>query len=254
MSSTSWEKVHDWYDEIVGAEGHYYHQHVLLPRLMPLLNKPPKVLDIGCGQGILARALPKSSSYVGLDSSPSLIAKARKLSKHTFLIQDACLPFTLQEQAFSHAVILLALQNMKDPLPVFENAARHLIDHGQLILILNHPCFRIPRQSGWTIDEKKQLQSRRIDRYMTPMEIPIATHPGHGKDSSTSLSYHLPISAYSEALCKAGFCLDKIEEWCSDKTSSGKASRRENRARQEFPLFICLVARKDPHLLSSQRR
>jgi hypothetical protein len=141
---------------------------------------------------------------------------------------------------------------MAAPLPVFQNAAAHLMPQGKLVLVLNHPCFRIPRQSGWIIDEKKQLQSRRIDRYMTPLEIPIFTRPSQQECSASSPSYHLSLSAYSQALLKSGFCIDLIEEWCSDKKSTGKAARRENRARQEFPLFLCIVARKDPHLLSSQ--
>lgn len=250
--STSWEKVHDWYDDIVGAEGHYYHQHIILPRLLPLLDRPKKILDIGCGQGVLARHLPKGTPYVGIDSSPSLIKKARQLSRHPFLVQDALEPFTLDQKDFSHAVVILALQNMAAPLPVFQNAAAHLMPQGKLLLVLNHPCFRIPRQSGWIIDEKKQLQSRRIDRYMTPLEIPIFTRPSQQEGSASSPSYHLSLSAYSQALLKSGFCIDLIEEWCSDKKSTGKAARRENRARQEFPLFLCIVARKDPHLLSSQ--
>lgn len=253
-SGTSWEKVHDWYDDIVGAEGHYYHQHVILPRLLPLLGKPKKILDIGCGQGVLARSLPKGAIYLGLDSSPALIKKARQLSKHPFIVQDAGQPFSLDDKDFSHAVILLALQNMAAPLLVFTNAAAHLADHGKLILILNHPCYRIPRQSGWIIDEKKQLQSRRIDRYMTPLDIPIFTRPSqqNREEAGSVTSYHLPLSAYSQALAKSGFCIELIEEWCSDKKSTGKAARRENRARQEFPLFLCIVARKDAHLLSSR--
>ncbi len=251
--STSWEKVHDWYDDIVGAEGHYYHQHVILPHLLPLIASSKSLLDIGCGQGVLARHLPKSARYVGIDSSPSLIAIARKLCPQaTFFVQDALQPFSLKDKDFSHAVMILALQNMADPIPVFENAARHLAPQGKLVLVLNHPCFRIPRQSSWAIDEKKQMQSRRIDRYMTPMEIPILTRPSQQEDSTSSVSYHLPLSSYSLALGKAGFCIERLDEWCSDKTSHGKAARRENRARKEFPLFLCIVACKTTHLLSSQ--
>lgn len=249
---TSWEKVHDWYDDIVGAEGHYYHQHVILPRLANLLGKPKKVLDIGCGQGVLARHLPKGTAYVGIDTSPSLISQAKKLSRHTFHVQDALEPFKFEDKDFSHAICLLALQNMADPLPVFQNAAGALLQSGKLILVINHPCFRIPRQSGWIIDEQKQLQSRRVDRYMTPLEIPIFTRPGQKENSTSSLTYHLPLSAYAQALHQAGFAIETIQEWCSDKKSTGKAARRENRARQEFPLFMAIVARKETPLLSSK--
>jgi len=42
-----------------------------------------------------------------------------------------------------------------------------------LVIVLNHPCFRIPRQSGWGIDEKNKLQFRKVIKYMSPMEIPL---------------------------------------------------------------------------------
>ncbi len=245
--STSWEKVHDWYDDLVGAEGHYYHQQIIIPRLLPLLGRPKKILDIGCGSGILAHHLPKATSYVGIDNAPSLIAKAQKstrLEKATFLVQDATLPFSLEEKDFSHAAIILALQNMATLLPVLQNAADHLLPSGQLLLVLNHPCFRIPRQSSWAVDEKKQLQSRRTDCYMTPLEIPIFTRPSQKEHSPTVCSYHLPLSATTKTLFTAGFAIDLIEEWCSDKKSYGKAARRENRARREFPLFLAIRAHK----------
>lgn len=260
-SGTSWEKVHDWYDDIVGVEGHYYHQNVIMPRLMPWLEKATKILDIGCGQGILARYLPKNALYVGIDSSPSLLAKARKLSanrKHTFRVQDATQPFSLEHKDFSHAVLLLALQNMATLLPVFQNAARHMQLGGKLLLVLNHPCYRIPRQSSWVHDEKKHLQARRVDRYLTPLEIPIFTRPGQKENSTTSLTYHQPLSAYSKALYQAGFCIEILDELCSDKKSYGKNARQENFARKEFPLFLLVVATKvdesERALLSSPQK
>jgi hypothetical protein len=32
----------------------------------------------------------------------------------------------------------------------------------------------------------------------------------------------------------------KLEEWISNKTSEGKNADRENTARKEFPMFMCL--------------
>jgi hypothetical protein len=37
-----------------------------------------------------------------------------------------------------------------------------------MVLLLTHPCFRVPRQSGWGWDEQRKLQYRRVDRYLTP--------------------------------------------------------------------------------------
>jgi hypothetical protein len=42
----------------------------------------------------------------------------------------------------------------------------------------------------------------------------------------------------------AGFAIDVIEEWTSDKESEGRAARMENRSRSEFPLFLAIKAFK----------
>lgn len=247
VKDTSWEKVNEWYDDAVGRHGHYYHQHVILPNLLRLLNRADHVLDVGCGQGILARELSKEVHYCGLDSSSSLIAKAKALTpsrKADFFVHDAERPFTLNKQPFSHAVIILALQNMRKTQAVIENIYKVLVKQGKLLIVLNHPCFRIARQSGWSIDDKKKLQSRRIDSYMSSMEIPIQANPSKGEVSSQTITFHHPLSFYSKILHDAGFCIDLIEEWCSDKTSTGGAARMENRARKEFPLFLAIVAKK----------
>ncbi len=249
MESTSWESVTNWYDKTVGKEGHYYHQQVIIPKLLELidLKDKPHLLDLACGQGILARQLPKKAAYTGVDISASLIQAAKKydsLPNHRYIVHDATEPLPFEPATFTHAVIILALQNIAEPRKAIENAYRLLKPKGKFIIILNHPCFRIPRQSGWEIDEGKKLQYRRVDRYMSELKIPIQTHPSKGEKSSQTLSFHRPLSFYSKALCEAGFSIRLIDEWCSDKVSTGKAAKMENRAREEIPLFLCLVAEK----------
>ncbi len=247
-NETSWESVGSWYHEKVGEKGHYYHERVILPKLLSLmqLSSASRLLDLGCGQGILARHLPPQVAYVGIDMSDTLIRAARKMSKaknHRFLVGDAAEPLAIQG-TFSHASILLALQNMAEPGKVLDNARHFLDPGGQLILVLNHPCFRIPRQSSWQIDAEKKIQYRRIDRYLTPLKIPIQTHPSQKQGSSQTWSFHHSLSDYSRWLKEAGFAIELIEEWCSDKKSSGKAAAMENRSRKEFPLFLTLSARR----------
>jgi SAM-dependent methyltransferase len=248
--SSSWEKEHDWYDRIVGSKGHYYHDHVILPGVLKLLklSSTSSLLDLGCGQGILARALPKEIVYTGIDLSPSLIRAAKKYAAHKlqrFLIGDVTRPLPLKEK-FTHAALILALQNIAEPLAVFTEAAKHLHQGGKLIIVLNHPCYRIPRQTHWQVDREKKIQYRRVDRYLSPLKIPIQMHPGEharDKDFSETFSYHFPLSQYSQWLHRAGFVIELIEEWCSDKKSIGKAAAMENRSRKEFPLFIALACR-----------
>lgn len=243
--STSWESSHRWYDSIVGEKGHYYHENIVLPNSLRLLNLKAgdSLLDLGCGQGVLERALPSNVHYVGVDASPSLIQSAKKKSKRPFYVADITQPLSIKEGPFSHAALILVTQNLEHPEKAFKNASQYLKPQGKLLIVMNHPCFRIPRQSSWGIDEAKKLQYRRIDLYMSSLKIPIQTHPGKKGDSAITWSFHRPLSSYFKALSKAGFLVETLEEWISDKKSTGSRASMENRSRKEFPLFLTLLLR-----------
>jgi len=249
MLDTSWEKSGKWYKNIVGDEGHYYHQKIILPHTLRLLKlqKGDSLLDLACGQGVLERQIPEEIDYVGVDLSTTLIDEARSKSKkvkHIFGVADVSKPLPIDKKDFSHATIILALQNIRKPFGVIKNAKDHLKIGGKLLIILNHPAFRIPKFSHWEVDQNKRIQYRRIDKYMKPIEIPISTNPGKGERSEETWSFHYPISAYSEMIFDNGMVIEKIEEWVSDKISTGGAADMENHARKEFPMFMAILVKK----------
>lgn len=246
--STSWEKIKPWYHKLVGLEGHYYHKHLILPRLGELMQIKPesKILDLACGQGIFGRQIPPSVDYLGIDIAPSFIQAAKKddpSSKHHYQTADITKPLSLAV-SFTHALIMLAIQNIEHPVKAFHNVSSALIQGGRLFIVMNHPCFRIPRQSDWGVDKEQKIQYRRINRYMSPLKIPIQANPGKGKQSVTTLSFHHPLSSYIQWLNEAGLSLIGMEEWCSPKESEGGAAKMENLSRQEIPLFLLLIAEK----------
>lgn len=251
MVNTSWESISNWYKQQVGKKGLYYHQEVIFPKLIPILknilSNKSSVIDIGCGQGIATTIIPKNCFYLGLDNSKSLIQSANEQHKSSFqkfLYQDVCKPFSLEKKDFDLALFILSLQNMAHPDQAIQQVAHHLKDSGRIIFVLNHPCFRIPRQSDWGYDENSKTQYRKVNCYLSPLKIPIALAPSQ-KKSPVTWSYHHSLSEIMNFLASANLLIEEMHEWCSNKVSTGGRKKAENRARGEFPLFLTLVAKKD---------
>lgn len=246
---TSWDKVADWYDKHVSTSSDY-HSELIVPRALELLSpaRDEKIIDIGCGQGVFAAELAgKGVKVVGVDSSKKLIdfAKKRtaKLNIQYFVMDASCLE-GLQDGTFDAASSILALQNMDNLGKVISEISRVLKPGGRLLAVMNHPCFRIPRQSGWGFDEKRKLQYRRVDRYLSELKIPIQMHPGAAPGVVT-WSFHRPLSSYFGELAKNGFAVTALEEWSSHRKSApGGRARAEDSSRNEIPLFLALKAVK----------
>ncbi|MCG3126664.1 MAG: Ubiquinone/menaquinone biosynthesis C-methyltransferase UbiE [Phycisphaerae bacterium] len=251
--STSWDHVASWYDRLVGDEGSDYQRHVIIPAALRLLNPQPgeTFLDLCCGQGVLARALLDSSAkrVVGVDASPKLIDAARARgsdSRLSFIVRDVRRLGDLTSGEFDAAACLMSLHDVDDVDAALRGAAAALRVGGRLVLILMHPCFRVPRQSSWGWDDEKKTQYRRLDRYYSPMEIPISVHPGRTASPVTQY-YHRPLSYYLNNLARAGLALSVCEELLTHRVASpGAHSRGENRAAAEFPVFLGLRAERVP--------
>jgi ubiquinone/menaquinone biosynthesis C-methylase UbiE len=246
MVDSSWQKVSKWYNKSVGGEGHYYHRKIIMPNLRRILKNKKSVLDLACGQGVLERNLDERIEYAGVDLAKNLIREAsdKKINRnHKFYVADVSKDLTIEKRDFDAGAIILALQNIKKPFGVIKNFSKYVKKGGLLVIVLNHPIFRIPQHSSWGTDLENKIQYRRIDDYMTPLEIPIKAHPGK-KSTEETVSFHYPLSTYSEMLLNNGFMIEKIEEWVSDKKSTGSKAKMEDKARREFPLFMAIIARK----------
>jgi len=246
--NTSWEKSADWYDRIIGAQGSELYQNVVIPGALALLqpHSGESILDLGCGQGVFSRAIAaKGASVTGVDLSPTLISKAKTYPKAKdirYRARDAANIEDLGE--FDGISAILCIQNMPHLDRVAAACAKVLKPGGRMLWVLNHPCFRIPRQSAWGWDEDRKIQYRRLDAYASDMEIPIIMHPGQEKSEST-VSFHHGLQNLMLPGFAAGLSLAGLQEWHSHKSSEpGPRSRAENRSRREFPLFLALLWQK----------
>jgi ubiquinone/menaquinone biosynthesis C-methylase UbiE len=248
---TSWDPVADWYDGWMGKGGSEHHRQLAIPAVLELLGPQSgeEILDVGAGQGVLAKPIAEArAKYTGVDISEKLLRRARKYHgrRGRFIQGDArCLAKVpgLRAGEFDAVVFLLSIQNM-DPLEVvLESAAWALKAGGRLVMLLTHPCFRVPRQSGWGWDACRKLQYRRVDRYLTPLSVPRKSYPG--KEKGVTLDFHRPLQDYVNGLAGCGLTVDCIREIPTHKVyASGPRSRAKNAANREVPLFLGLRAIK----------
>ena len=261
-TKTSWGNVADWYDGLLEKSEDSYQEKVIMPNLLRIVDPKPgiKILDVACGQGYFSRAFHNNGAQVvGCDISQELVGLARNHSPKeiTYHIASADnLAFLDKSQTFDVVTIVLAIQNIKEMRTSFAEASRALKPGGRLVLVMNHPAFRIPQSSSWQWDEKSKAQYRRIDAYMTDNQIKIDMNPGEkgkaqgarGKAQNASIqtvSFHRPLQSYFKAMNSAGFAVTRLEEWISHKQSQeGPRADAEDRARKEFPLFMCVEGRK----------
>jgi len=245
---TLWDQASRWYDSLVGSQGTDFQKDIIMPGVFRLLEvgKKDRVLDLACGQGVFSRFLAKKGIHVeGLDSSSELLkhARARSGPSIKYHVGDAGDAKNFKENVFDGIACLMAIQNIEKMDMLFKSAGQWLKAGKCFVVVMTHPCFRIPRQSHWGWDEEKKLEYRRVDHYLTETAVPILTPPFADPDSYT-LTYHRPLQSYISTLVQAGFCVDAMEEWISNKNSlPGKRSKAENRARKEIPLFLALRAR-----------
>lgn len=247
---TDWGTVASWYDGHL-KDDDTYHAKVVAPNLIRLTHLKPSesLLELGCGQGyFLEKFYQYSKNLTGVDLGGELIAIAKRNNpKVEYLTASADDQTLLEGRVFDVVTVVLALQNMKDLSGVMNNVRRLLAPGGRVLIVLNHPAFRIPQFSDWTYDEKRGTQSRRVDAYLSEKEISIDMNPGSAKpaDKKVTPSFHRPLQVYAKAFAKAGFAISKIEEWISHKESQpGPRAQAENAARKEFPMFMCLELRR----------
>jgi SAM-dependent methyltransferase len=246
---TSWDPVASWYGEHLGKSG-TYHETVVVPNLIRIVNpkSSEKIIDVACGQGIVSRALAKSGAkIVGVDLSSLLINEAKRQSSEiSYEIRSADNLEGFPNASFDKACLVLALQNIENYQSAIGEVARVLKPNGLFTIVLNHPSFRIPKRSSWQFDDKEGIQYRRIDGYLSESQIEIVAHPGD-PESSTTVSFHRPLQSYVKAMRKFGLVIVRLEEWTANPEKESEPGPRkfaEDRARKEFPLFLCIETKK----------
>ena len=270
-TATGWDHVAAWYDKLVGEGQSDHHSAVIVPGALRLLDLKhgERLLDVACGEGVLARAAAQLGARVtGVDASGRLIDAAQKRAgaNERYTVGDAQQLDTLGlrgegEPPFDAVSCVMALMNIDSIEAVFRGVRALLGGDGRFVAVVLHPAFRAPGQTSWQWDEPTEedqprhgrrhdnghKQYRRVDGYLTPYAHPIVMNPGaasRGRRPVTTTTHHRPMQSYIAALARCGFAIDALEEWPSQRTSEpGPRADEENRARREIPLFLAIRAR-----------
>jgi ubiquinone/menaquinone biosynthesis C-methylase UbiE len=270
QKSTSWGKVATWYDKMISDENSYQNK-VILPKVIKILedntskNNSETILDLGCGVGFFTEKyhnrfvdqkadIAIKNKIIGVDIGAESIEVAKSktnegIEYHANTAES--LPF-IKNMAVDKITIILALQNIKFAQKCISECGRVLKKNGKCIVVMNHPYFRIPKNTSWNWDSENFMQYRRVDRYLSPFEIEIDMNPGKKnktpkeKKEALTLSFHRPLSWYVSEFARQGLVVEDMQEWIShiQADQGPKKTPSLEFARQEFPLFMCLVLSK----------
>jgi len=246
---TSWNNVASWYDELFKNDDSYQAK-VVLPNLLRILDLKTgeQVYDLACGQGYFANVFAHmGANVVASDLSKNLIETAKKNSKEkiSFYISPAHRAQFLKDVSIDTIVVVLAIQNIENVGEVFAECKRVLKKDGRIVLVLNHPAFRVPQGSDWFFEDG--VQSRIVSQYLSPSKIYIDMTPGekNPKKKIKTISFHRSLQDYVKLFSKNGFAITRLEEWISHKQSQvGPRQAAEDKARKEIPMFMCLEIKK----------
>ncbi len=247
VSSRSWDGVATWYAGWVGKHGSNYHRQVFIPTALDLLSPGmgERILDIGCGSGVLAPHVAAAGAhYTGIDKSSRLVGIARRNHGRSgrFHVCDAACLATAPEIAggiYDAAMFMMSIQDIAPLDAALRSVGEALRPNGRIVMIMMHPCFRVPRQSGWGYDAQRRLQFRRIDRYLSPLEVPMKEHGGGLK---ATVSFHRPLEAYVNGLREQRFSVDALREIAVEDAGLSQPGKAERAAFREIPMFLALRA------------
>lgn len=177
----------------------------MLPPLQGL-----RVLDLGCGFGWAARWMREqgAASVLGLDLSEKMIARARLDTA------DAAIEYrradleslVLPEAAFDLAFSSLTFHYLRDFPRLLRTLQQVLVPGGQLVFSIEHPVYMAAAHPGWLLDEDGRKT------------WPVNGYAREGERRTDwfakgVLKYHRTLAGTLNALMRAGFALDAIDEF-----------------------------------------
>ena len=209
MSDDLWEQHADWWQEgfTAGVDPEYEEQ--ILPLAEEHLRGARRVLDIGTGEGQVARLAAKlGADVVGLDPTWNQVTEAKQRGGGPAYLRAGAAELPFPDASFDVAVACLVFEHIEQVDEAIAEVARVLEPGGRFLFFLNHPLLQTPN-SGWIDDQilDPPEQYWRIGAYLR-------------EDSSIEEVQkdvfipfiHRPMHRYVNALIDNGLLLTRMEE------------------------------------------
>jgi len=205
-----WEDHAGWWQEgfTDGADPEYEEQ--ILPMAIQHLAGSRHVLDIGCGDGQVARlALANgASAAVGVDPAWAQVEVASQRAGGVRYARGGAAALPFRDATFDAVVACLVFEHIREVDEAIAEVARVLEPGGRFLFFLNHPLLQTPN-SGWIDDQilDPPEQYWRIGPYLVEDESLQEVE----KDVFIPF-IHRPLSRYLNALAAVGLRLTRMEE------------------------------------------
>jgi SAM-dependent methyltransferase len=206
--SEAWEENAAAWIEWAREPGHDSYWRFHRDLFLDLVPAPAgRTLDIGCGEGRLARDLAAlGHDVVGVDASPTMLAAAREAAPEMELhLADAAdLPFPVA--SFALVVAFMSLQDVDDLPGALREAARVLEPGGRLCLAIVHPLNSPGSFTERTADSPFVIDGSYLDESVTD-----ETFERDGL-AMRFVSRHRPLQTYTELLAANGLLIERLRE------------------------------------------
>ncbi len=214
-----WNMLAPWWDDNY-KEGDIFHRTFLFPTILEwtAATKDMQILDIGCGNGALARLFAKAgANVIAADFSDAFIEKAKQRSQGLdidYRVIDATditqLATLIDSNRFDRVISSMALHDMSTITPLITFLPKLLKPKGIFIFSVPHPCFN----SGIVEIEplKERMDQKQLilpNRYIKPEEFEINSKPGQ---PVKQVVFHRPLSELFNELFNAGLVMSGFVE------------------------------------------
>lgn len=209
MGEDLWETHADWWQDgfTDGVDPEYEEQ--ILPLAAEHLAGARRVVDIGTGEGQVARlATSLGAQVVGLDPTWNQVDVARQRGGGPAYLRSGAATLPFPDASFDVAVACLVFEHITDVDAAIAEVARVLEPGGRFLFFLNHPLLQTPN-SGWIDDQilDPPEQYWRIGAYLREDATIEEVEKG------VFIPFiHRPLSRYVNALADNGLVLTHMAE------------------------------------------